>query len=67
MDKTGFPSKQGLYDSKFEKDACGVGFVVNMRGITSHGVKLSIFCHFYSCNKVNMNGLLIPYKFSYVY
>ncbi|KAF8778796.1 Glutamate synthase [NADH] like protein [Argiope bruennichi] len=36
MEKSGFPSKQGLYDSKFEKDACGVGFVVNMHGITSH-------------------------------
>ena len=26
------PPKQGLYDPQFEHDACGVGFVVNMKG-----------------------------------
>jgi glutamate synthase (ferredoxin) len=24
--------KQGLYDPRFEHDACGVGFVVHMKG-----------------------------------
>src|SRR5713226_2433880 len=30
--KAGFPPKQGLYDPQFEHDACGVGFVVNIKG-----------------------------------
>ena len=32
-----YPSgAQGLYDPRFERDACGVGFVVNIKGIQSH-------------------------------
>jgi glutamate synthase (NADPH) large chain len=30
------PEKQGLYDPAFEHDACGVGFVVDVRGRRSH-------------------------------
>jgi glutamate synthase (ferredoxin) len=30
------PLKQGLYDPQFEHDACGLGFVVNMKGRKSH-------------------------------
>ena len=30
------PAKQGLYDPQFEHDACGLGFVVNMKGKKSH-------------------------------
>ena len=30
------PAKQGLYDPAFEHDACGIGFVVNIKGHTSH-------------------------------
>jgi glutamate synthase (ferredoxin) len=30
--KYGLPRKQGLYDPRFEHDACGVGFVVNIKG-----------------------------------
>jgi glutamate synthase (ferredoxin) len=30
------PPKQGLYDPQFEHDACGLGFVVNMKGKPSH-------------------------------
>src|SRR5437868_9987507 len=33
---TGPPPRQGLYDSANEHDACGVGFVVNVRGEKSH-------------------------------
>ncbi|MFN6050169.1 MAG: hypothetical protein ACK47R_05010, partial [Planctomycetia bacterium] len=29
---------QGLSDPKFEKDACGVGFIANMHGKKSHGI-----------------------------
>ncbi|MBL0224201.1 MAG: glutamate synthase large subunit [Geobacteraceae bacterium] len=32
------PKKQGLYDPQFEHDACGVGFVVNMKGSKSHEI-----------------------------
>ena len=31
-------STQGLYDPQFEHDACGVGFVVNMRGPATHRI-----------------------------
>ncbi len=34
----GRPAKQGLYDPWFEHDACGVGFVVDMKGRKSHKV-----------------------------
>ena len=27
---------QGLYDPRFEHDACGVGFVVHIKGVRSH-------------------------------
>ena len=33
-----FPKKQGLYDPAFEKDSCGVGFVMNMKGEKSHEI-----------------------------
>src|SRR5512142_2558789 len=32
----GPPPKQGLYDPQFEHDACGLGFVVNIKGQKSH-------------------------------
>ncbi len=34
----GPPPKQGLYDPQFEHDACGVGFVVNIKGKASHDI-----------------------------
>src|SRR5260370_33577251 len=34
----GLPQKQGLYDPQFEHDACGVGFVVNVKGKKSHEI-----------------------------
>ena len=33
-----FPKKQGLYDPAFDKDSCGVGFVMNMKGEKSHEI-----------------------------
>jgi glutamate synthase (ferredoxin) len=36
--RTGPPSKRGLYDPWFEHDACGVGFVVNIKGQKSHQI-----------------------------
>jgi glutamate synthase (ferredoxin) len=32
------PAKQGLYDPRFEHDACGVGFVANIKGKQSHQI-----------------------------
>src|SRR6266545_2135064 len=36
--RTGPPPKQGLYDPQFEHEACGVGFVVNIKGRKSHAI-----------------------------
>jgi glutamate synthase domain-containing protein 1 len=35
---TGLPPKQGMYDPQFEHDACGVGFVANVKGQKSHEI-----------------------------
>ena len=34
----GCPPPQGLYDPSHEKDACGVGFVVHVKGVRSHSI-----------------------------
>lgn len=34
----GLPVKQGLYDPKFEHDACGIGFVANIKGKKSNEI-----------------------------
>src|ERR687890_540121 len=34
----GQPEKQGLYDPRFEHEACGVGFVVDIKGRKSHRI-----------------------------
>ncbi len=36
--RTSAPGKQGLYDPQFEHDACGLGFVVNLKGKKSHSL-----------------------------
>ena len=38
MTHAGIPPKQGLYDPSFEHDACGIGFVVNIKGERSRQV-----------------------------
>jgi glutamate synthase (NADPH/NADH) large chain len=37
-DHFGRPAAQGLYDPRFEHDACGVNFVAHMKGLRSHDV-----------------------------
>ncbi|MBN1268520.1 MAG: glutamate synthase large subunit [Kiritimatiellae bacterium] len=37
-DRAGPPAAQGLYDPRYEKDACGVGFVCNIGGEKSHAI-----------------------------
>ena len=36
--RNGPPPQQGLYDPRFEHEACGVGFVVNIKGRKSHSI-----------------------------
>jgi glutamate synthase (ferredoxin) len=38
MNKNTLPAKQGLYDPQLEHDACGVGFIVQMKGKKSHEI-----------------------------
>ncbi len=38
MNIPGLPAKQGLYDPEQEKDSCGIGFVVNIKGQKSHTI-----------------------------
>lgn len=34
----GYPENNGLYDSSFEHDSCGVGFIANIKGEPSHEI-----------------------------
>ncbi|MFQ5561734.1 MAG: hypothetical protein ACE5FU_14290, partial [Nitrospinota bacterium] len=34
----GLPPKQGLYDPRFEKDGCGIGFVASIKGVRTHDI-----------------------------
>src|SRR6516225_6556049 len=36
----GLPPAQGLYDPRYEHDACGIGFVANIKGHKSHDIIL---------------------------
>jgi glutamate synthase domain-containing protein 2/glutamate synthase domain-containing protein 1/glutamate synthase domain-containing protein 3 len=36
--RTGLPEAQGLYDPANERDACGIGFVANIKGQKSHDI-----------------------------
>src|SRR5512136_1252026 len=48
MSETGYPAKQGLYDPQYEKDACGFGFVVDLKGRASHDIvekALQVLCN----------------------
>ena len=38
MTTPGMPPAQGLYDPRHEHDACGVGFVVDLKGKKSHTI-----------------------------
>jgi glutamate synthase (NADPH) large chain len=37
-DSRGFPLQAGLYDARYEHDACGVGFICSIRGEKSHDI-----------------------------
>ena len=36
MMRYGLPPKQGLYDPSLEHDACGIGFIVDIKGRKTH-------------------------------
>ena len=38
MMRYGLPPKQGLYDPEFEHDACGIGFVADLKKPASHTI-----------------------------
>lgn len=38
LSRGNLPARQGLYDPQHEHDACGVGFVVNIKGKKSHEI-----------------------------
>ena len=35
---SGYPKAQGLYDPSNERDNCGMGFIVDMKGRRSHSI-----------------------------
>ena len=46
--RIGFPKNQGLYDSSYEHDSCGVGFIVDTNNDASHDIVskgLSMLCN----------------------
>ena len=49
MEYNGLPEKQGLYDPQFEHDACGIGFIANIKGKTSHGIINQAHCRHRLC------------------
>ena len=38
MSQSNLPPRQGLYDPRNEHDACGVGFIVHIKGQKSHAI-----------------------------
>ena len=38
MNKYGLPPRQGLYDPRYEHDACGIGFVADIKGRPSQQI-----------------------------
>jgi len=40
MSQSTLPTRQGLYDPRNEHDACGVGFIVHIKGQKSHAMSV---------------------------
>ncbi len=48
MLRNGLPLRQGLYSPSHEHDACGIGFVANIKGVKSHDIvqkALRVLCN----------------------
>jgi glutamate synthase (NADPH/NADH) large chain len=39
--RAGIPKEKGLYDSAFDRDSCGVGFIVRVDGTAQHAIVLN--------------------------
>lgn len=75
MKEFGLQGKQGLYDPQFEHDACGIGFMANIKGIKSHDVVekaitiLTNMTHRGGCGAEEQTGdgagilIQVPHKF----
>ena len=53
------PARQGLYDPAFEHDACGVTFVVHMKGLRSHDIVqqgIGALCNLAAPRRVGQRG-----------
>ncbi len=60
MTTTGLPAAQGLYDPQFEHDACGVGFLANIKGVRSHSIikrGIQILCNLHHRGAVGADPL----------
>ena len=55
------PKSEGLYNPTLEKDACGVGFIVNIEGKSSHQVKFTCKCS--PLYLANSEGISLKKKF----
>lgn len=56
------PNRHGLYDPQFEHDACGVGFVVQMKGLASHSIVrqgLVILANLGHCGAIVKKAIII--------
>src|SRR5512137_979436 len=40
ISKSSHPGAQGLYDPSYERDACGIGFIADIKGERSHDIIL---------------------------
>ena len=48
MKYPGLPARQGLYDPRRERDACGIGFVAHIKGVASNELvrqALTVLCN----------------------
>jgi glutamate synthase (NADPH/NADH) large chain/glutamate synthase (ferredoxin) len=56
----GLPPAQGLYDPRYEHDACGVGWLANIKGAKSHGIikrAIQVLCNLHHRGAVGADPL----------
>ena len=56
----GLPPASGLYDPQFEHDACGVGFLANIKGVKSHSIisrGIKVLCNLHHRGAVGADPL----------
>ena len=63
MDDGRLPQRQGLYDPANEHDACGVGFIVSIKGERTHDILasgLEILVNLSHWGKHSVKPIFIP-------